>query len=53
MELREAVAGLDKRLSHVETRLSHVETGLNRLERLLWALLLGVIALLARGYGVI
>jgi hypothetical protein len=47
------LAALDKRLAVVETRLSHVENGLNRLERLLWALLLGVLALLARGYGVI
>jgi hypothetical protein len=49
-ELKDVIAHLDTRLAVVEVRLSHVEAVTRRVERLLWALVLGVILLLARAY---
>jgi hypothetical protein len=49
-EIKDAIAHLDTRLAIIEARLSHVEAGTRRVERLLWALVLGVILLLARAY---
>ncbi len=49
-ELKDAIVHLDTRLAIIETRFTHVEAALKRVERLLWALVLGVILLLARVY---
>ena len=49
-ELKDAIARLDTRLAIIETRFTHVEAALKRVKRLLWALVLGVILLLARDY---
>ena len=49
-ELKDAIARLDTRLAIFETRFTHVEAALKRVKRLLWALVLGVILLLARAY---
>jgi hypothetical protein len=49
-EIKDAIAHLDTRLAIIEARLSHVEAVTRRVERLLWALVLGVILLLARAY---
>lgn len=49
-EIKDAIARLDTRLAIIETRLSHVEAVTSRVERLLWALVLGVILFLARTY---
>jgi hypothetical protein len=49
-ELKNDISHLDTRLAIIEARLSHVEAVTRRVERLLWALVLGVILLLARPY---
>jgi hypothetical protein len=49
-ELKDAIGHLDTRLVIIETRFTHVEAALKRVKRLLWALVLGVILLLARAY---
>jgi hypothetical protein len=49
-ELKDAIVHLDTRLAIIETRFTHVEAALKRVKRLLWALVLGVILLLARAY---
>jgi hypothetical protein len=49
-ELKDAIVHLDTRLAIIETRFTHVEAALKRVTRLLWALVLGVILLLARAY---
>jgi hypothetical protein len=49
-ELKNAIVHLDTRLAIIETRFTHVEANLKRVKRLLWALVLGVILLLARAY---
>ena len=49
-ELKDAIVHLDTRLAIIETRFTHVEAALKRVKRLLWALVLGVILLLARVY---
>ncbi len=42
--LESEIAALDKRLAVIETRLIHVEASLSRVEKLQWAIVLGVIA---------
>jgi hypothetical protein len=49
-ELKDAIGHLDTRLAIIETRFTHGEAALKRVERLLWALVLGVILWLARVY---
>lgn len=50
VELKDAIVHLDTRLAIIETRFTHVEAALKRVKRLLWALVLGMILLLARAY---
>ena len=49
-ELKDAIMHLNTRLAIIEIRFTHVEAALKRVKRLLWALVLGVILLLARDY---